>query len=110
MKKYSIALACAAIVALATTSVPTAKADVLNIGGDIGVFSDYVWRGQVQTAATPAVQGDVVFSTDALEGLSATIWGSNTNSGVSEWDFVVDFSNSIGDIGYSAGGIDYTYL
>jgi len=111
MKKYSIALACAAIIALATTSAPAAKADTVNIGGDIGVFSNYVWRG-IDTNGNAAVQGDIVLSTDALEGLSATAWFSNAGASTQEWDFILDYSNSIEDmnLAYSAGVIYYTFL
>ncbi|HXH73243.1 MAG TPA: TorF family putative porin, partial [Mariprofundaceae bacterium] len=52
-----------------------AQADDLSISGDLGAFSQYVWRGVPQNASKAAVQGDV---SAALGGLSGTVWFSNS--------------------------------
>jgi len=90
-------------------------AEEMSISGDIGVASQYVWRGAVQKGQ-PAVQGDLGVS---YEGFSTSAWFSNSyaspdpqtlNKEVIEFDFTADYSGSIGDFGYSVGGIYYTYL
>jgi uncharacterized protein (TIGR02001 family) len=92
-----------------------AQAEEISISGDIGVASQYVWRGVVQKGQ-PAVQGDLGVS---YEGLSVSAWFSNSYASpdpqtlgkeVIEFDFTADYSGSVGDVGYSAGGIYYTYL
>jgi len=99
-------------------STTAAQAEDLSIGGDLGVASQYVWRGVPQTASKPAVQGDVGAS---LGGLSAGVWFSNAYGStapqfggrdVVEFDWTLDYSGSIADSGvdYSVGYIGYTYL
>jgi len=95
-----------------------AQAEELSISGDIGVYSQYVWRGIEQTANSTAVQGDVGA---AYGGLSASVWFSNTypspapqyaGKDAVEFDWTVDYSGDILDtgLGFSVGGIGYTYL
>jgi len=99
---------------LATGNIQ-AKAEELSISGDIGVASQYVWRGAVQKGQ-PAVQGDLGVS---YQGLSVSTWFSSSYASpdpqtlgkeVIEFDFTADYSGSVGDLGYSVGGIYYTYL
>jgi len=112
-KSYLVMLMASTMGMAANTSV--AQAEDLSISGDIGVASQYVWRGALQKGQ-PAVQGDLGVS---IEGFSASTWFSNSyaspdpqtlNKEVIEFDFTADYSGSIGDVGYSVGGIYYTYL
>ncbi|HKJ61654.1 MAG TPA: TorF family putative porin [Hyphomicrobiales bacterium] len=95
-----------------------AQAEDLSVSGDIGVVSQYVWRGVPQTSSKAAVQGDLGV---ALGGLSASVWFSNAYASpnpqfaghdVVEFDWTVDYSGDIGEtgLGYSVGAIGYTYL
>ncbi len=95
-----------------------AQAEDVSVSGDIGVYSQYVWRGVEQTVNSTAVQGDLGV---AMGGLSAGVWFSNTypagapqyaGKDVVEFDWTVDYSGDIGStgLGYSVGGIAYTYL
>ncbi len=88
----------------------------LEVTGDIGVFSKYVWRGVMYTKGKPAVQGDMGVG---LGDFSASVWFSNdyespapqfAGRDTTEFDWTLDYSGSTGDIGYSMGGIYYTYL
>ncbi len=93
----------------------------MELTGDIGVASQYVWRGVVQSTDTsggsrPAVQGDVGIG---IGDFSASMWFSNSypspdpqtlNKSVEEFDWTLDYSGSFGDLGYSLGGIYYTYM
>lgn len=101
-----------------TTAVTPAQASDLEVSGDMGVVSQYVWRGVTQTNGKTAVQGDLGVS---ISGLSASVWFSNAypspapqfnNRDVVEFDWTLDYSNSFGDSGvdYSVGAIGYTYL
>jgi len=98
-----------------TAGLGTAPAAAVSLSGDIGVFSQYVWRGVPQNVGLPAVQGD--FSADLGGGASAGVWysdsygtGNGTGANVVEFDWTLDYSGSVGALGYSVGGIYYSYL
>ena len=114
MKKSYLATISALMLVLVSGTIP-AKAEELSISGDIGVASQYVWRGSMQKGQ-PAVQGDLGVS---YQGLLVSSWFSNSYASpdpqtlgkeVIEFDFSADYSDSVGDVGYSIGGIYYTYL
>jgi len=113
-KKSYLAMLMASAIGV-SASATVAHAEDLSISGDIGVASQYVWRGAVQKGQ-PAVQGDIGI---AIDGLSLSSWFSNSypspdpqtlNKEVIEFDFTADYSGSVGDVGYSVGGIYYTYM
>ncbi|MDX8406100.1 MAG: TorF family putative porin [Mariprofundus sp.] len=115
MKKYYLGMIMAGLMGSAGSATVAQADDGLAIGGDIGVASQYVWRGVVQKG-TAAVQGDLTASYD---GFSTSAWFSNSYASpdpqsagkeVVEFDFSADYSGSIGDVGYSVGGIYYTYM
>jgi len=90
-----------------------ARAEGSAIGGDVGVFSQYMWRGMQQTA-TPSVQGDL--GVDLGGGLSGSVWFASLNANTAqggqrtEFDFTLDYSGEAGGLSYSVGAIGYTYL
>jgi len=101
-----------------TAAITPAQAGDLELSGDMGVVSQYVWRGVTQTTGKTAVQGDFAVG---ISGLSASVWFSNayqspapqfSGRDVVEFDWTLDYSNSFGDSGldYSIGAIGYTYL
>ncbi|MDQ6988914.1 MAG: hypothetical protein Q9M19_03455, partial [Mariprofundaceae bacterium] len=90
----------------------TAHADGVTPFYDIGVQSQYIWRGDAQSVNNDlSVQGDA--GIDAGNGFSANVWfatGVDVGTGAeTEVDFTVDYSGEAGDIGYSVGYIAYTY-
>jgi len=87
--------------------VSAAEAEEVAISGDIGVYSQYMWRGMQQTASA-SVQGDL--NVDSGMGLSANVWFASLAGPSTEFDFTVDYSGEIGDVGYSIGAIAYSYL
>ena len=109
LKNYAMALMVGT--GLMGVSAPSQAAD-LEIGADIGVYSEYVWRGAAYSAGAPAVQGD--FATSFNDNLSANVWFSNVIGGVNgpstEFDYTLDYSGEAGDIGYSVGVIAYRFL
>jgi uncharacterized protein (TIGR02001 family) len=90
----------------------------LVVSGDVGIASQYIWRGVTQTNGKTAIQGDLGV---ALGDASASVWFSNAypstapqfgGRDVVEFDWTLDYSSSFGDsgVGYSVGAIGYTYL
>jgi uncharacterized protein (TIGR02001 family) len=85
---------------------------------NIGVTSDYLFRGISQTGHDAAIQGGVDYAHSS--GFYLGAWGSNVgwiedyqgyDSGSIELDFYGGFRNSIGDTGisYDVGAIQYYY-
>jgi len=83
------------------------------ISGDIGIYSQYMWRG-VQQTQNASVQGDL--GADITDGLSANVWfaapgGNNAAAGnVTEFDWTIDYSGEVGGLSYSLGYVYYSYL
>ncbi len=109
-------LSAVAMVGVMAASVPSAQAvDMESIFSDtevtssnIGLYSQYVWRGQRQGAGAMSVQGDVGIEHDS--GVSGNVWFATLGSGnVTEFDFTMDYSADLGFMGYSAGVILYRY-
>jgi uncharacterized protein (TIGR02001 family) len=102
-----------------------------NFTGNVGLFSQYIFRGLTQTNRDPAVQGgfDYAHST----GLYAGTWASNisfpkenastpftgaagsgttgtySQGGSLEWDFYGGYKGTVGDFGYDLGTLYYWY-
>lgn len=84
----------------------------LNISGNVGLTTDYVFRGVSQTDESAAVQGSVDFNHDS--GLHAGVWASNIDfnnpdDGSLETDIYAGFANEVGGFTYDVGGIYYAY-
>ena len=107
MKAMKIALvAAAATVALSGA----AMAEELKLSYNVGVTSDYVFRGVSQTQEDPAVQGGV----DATYGLGyAGVWASNvdfgSNNPSTEIDFYAGVRPTYADVSFDLGVLYYSY-
>lgn len=81
------------------------------VTGNVGVFSDYVFRGITQTGGEPAVQGGIDYS--HASGLYVGTWTSNISGfgggSTFETDFYGGFAGKAGDLGYDVGLILYYY-
>lgn len=94
------------------SAVPAAQAE---ISGNIGVTSNYLWRGVSQTMNSAAVSGGIDYSHE--KGFYAGTWISNVDWGSpeddlgtgAEVDFYAGFSGGKGDFGYDVGYIYYYY-
>jgi len=93
---------------LGFTAITPAQASDMEVSGDLGVYSQYMWRGIQQAAGASSVQGDL--NLDTGTGLSANAWFASLNSNSTEFDFTIDYSGEVSGISYSAGFIAYTFL
>lgn len=120
MRKSFIALSMAAMsgipaMASAQTAAPAAAAPTPEhtITGNVGLFSEYRFRGISQTFAKPAIQGGFDYS--HANGIYLGNWNSNVNSGVGfpagniEMDFYGGWKKSWDDWGLDVGFIYYYY-
>lgn len=109
-------------IALATTLAVSAMAVPLaaqaGMTGNIGVFSQYVLRGNAISPenSSAALQGGFDWSNDS--GVYLGYWGSNLGYATSPYkagqgfenDFYGGYSGTSGKVSYSAGLIGYKYL
>lgn len=117
----SVILAALAVpgIAMAEDAAPATPASPFT--ANVGVVSDYVWRGISQTSHNPAIQGGFDYAHSS--GFYAGLWGSNvswivdtgtttggTGSAGLELDTYFGFKNSFaGDFNYDVGFIRYNY-
>ncbi|MDX8392514.1 MAG: TorF family putative porin [Mariprofundaceae bacterium] len=120
MKKYIIAAAIIVTGLAASGQAQAASAGGISASADVGVYNQYIWRGAPQNTNKAATQGDFSLSMPVGPGdLSASVWASNTFASPApqfagqdaiEFDWTLDYSASVGDLGVSIGSIYYTYL
>ncbi len=91
--------------------VPICRAEPDTVGGNVGLFSDYVFRGQSQTNEHLAIQGGFDWSHES--GIYAGVWGSNVDFGSdaqAEVDYYLGYAGSFSEsTGYDIGYIYYSY-
>ena len=106
MKKLHASLGTAALLA---ALAPAANAE---LSANIGVTSNYMWRGVTQTDDGAAVQGGIDWAHESgfyLGTWASNIkWGSDMSSGV-EVDFYGGYGGEFNDFGYDVGLIYYYY-
>jgi uncharacterized protein (TIGR02001 family) len=117
----SLALAFTALAGAAQAQTPAAATPPPpehTVTANVGLFSEYIFRGISQTAGEPAVQGGFDYAHSS--GFYAGTWGSNVswledfgayNRSSLEWDFYGGFKANIGDSDffYDVGTIYYYY-
>jgi len=117
LKKALVAAAVAAT--LAPGIATAAESSPHTLTGNVGFFSQYIFRGLTQTDKEPAIQGGFDYSHST--GFYLGTWGSNVSvlrdtglysaGGSLEWDFYGGYKGSFGksDFGYDVGLLQYWY-
>lgn len=114
MRKSLLAVAIASSFGVPTVAVAQESAHTLS--GNVGFFSQYIFRGIKQTDGKPALQGG--FDYAHKSGFYAGTWASNVSwladagaytASSLEWDFYGGYKGSFGDFGYDAGLLSYVY-
>lgn len=90
-------------IAVATLMSGQAMAE---LSGNVAASSNYLWRGQTQTAGNAAVSGGIDYSHGS--GVYAGIWASNIEADT-EIDLYAGFGGEVSGIGYDLGYITYAY-
>ncbi len=106
MKKLSLV----ALLALGTLgSASTIQASELEISGNIGAASNYIWRGMTQTQDKSSVNGGADLK---YNGFYTGAWASNVDFGTQanfEVDGYVGYSNTINDFLFDFSYTKYMY-
>ena len=95
-----------------------AETSEFSVSGNVGLFSDYIFRGYTQTKEDPALQGG--FDVEHESGAYAGVWASNVNwtteggymdDNSLELDFYGGFAGGLGEtgIGYDVGILKFYY-
>ncbi len=111
----SLATAALAVPSLADAQAPAAAAPASphTFTGNVGLYSDYRFRGISQTFKQPAIQGGFDYSHSS--GWYAGNWNSSINTGAGfpgggiEMDFYGGWKKTWGDWGLDLGAIYYYY-
>jgi uncharacterized protein (TIGR02001 family) len=119
-KKTLLAGAVAAAILPLTAAAADAPASPHTITGNVGFFSQYIFRGLTQTNRKPALQGGLDYSHSS--GFYAGTWGSNiswladgvppsySSGGSLEWDFYGGYKWSLPyDMTLDLGTLYYWY-
>lgn len=111
--------------ASASAIAADAPASPHTLTANVGLYSQYVFRGLTQTNEDPALQGGFDYSHSS--GFYLGVWGSNVSwlkenattttsvagsyksGGSLELDFYGGYKGSIGDFGYDVGLLQYYY-
>ena len=104
MSNYSKTLVLGSVLAAATMASSAALADVT---ANIGVTSNYLWRGVTQTANESAVSGGLDYSHES--GAYIGTWVSSLGGYQYENDVYLGYAGEASDISYDIGYILYRY-
>lgn len=103
-------------VVMAEEAAKAAETAPYTVAYNVGLFSQYIFRGLTQTREDPALQGGIDFTHSS--GFYAGAWGSNVSwledagaydRSSLELDLYGGYSNTIGDITYNVGALQYYY-
>lgn len=119
MRKLTRTLVLAGMASMpaALSSAPAMAADAPTsphtLTANVGLVSNYIFRGLTQTFGKPAIQGGMDYS--HASGAYAGLWGSNISShqyagGTMELDYYFGYNGKLaGDWGWTAGFYGYYY-
>ncbi|AHE97948.1 TorF family putative porin [Thioalkalivibrio paradoxus] len=112
MKKFTrSAVSTAAIAAMSTGGLALSSTASAELSANIGVVSNYLFRGVTQTDDSAAIQGGIDFEHDS--GFYAGTWASNVDFGDDtgyELDLYLGFAGELANgIGYDVGYVYYAY-
>lgn len=119
-------LASAGLVSVPALAADAAPASPHTLTANVGIYSQYIFRGLTQTNGDPAIQGGFDYShasgfylgtwasniswlKENYTSTTGSVSGSYKSGGSMEWDFYGGYKGSIGDFGYDVGLLQYYY-
>jgi len=110
MKSFRKTVLATAVIA-ASAAAGVAQAEV---SANIGVTSNYIWRGASQSGDAASVSGGVDYAND--NGVYAGTWVGSLSAedddefGGAELDLYFGYGNEVGEVSYDFGYVYYAYL
>lgn len=105
--KFTKTLIASSILAASSLTATVQAADASPITANIGVASNYVWRGVTQSADEAAVSGGIDYAHDS--GFYAGGWWSNLAGNQYEQDLYAGYGFDAGPVSLDVGYIEYMY-
>jgi uncharacterized protein (TIGR02001 family) len=94
--------------ALGVALAPVAQTAHAEVSANIGVTSNYIWRGVTQTNEDPAVSGGIDYAHDS--GFYVGTWTSNVDFADYEWDIYGGYGGNLtDDVSFDINTIYYAY-
>lgn len=106
MKKLHKIIAASLLASAATAGSSVALAES-PLTANVGVTSNYIWRGVTQTSDISAVSGGIDYA--HASGAYVGTWVSNLDGGQFEQDLYVGYGFEAGPVGLDVGYIKYMY-
>lgn len=108
----AVAALLAAAPVMAAEEPAQAETPTWTVSSNVGIFSQYIFRGIGYTQKQPAIQGG--FDIAHKSGLYAGVWATNVSSDAFagsnvEFDFYGGYANSIGEVTYDVGLLQFFY-
>ena len=108
MKKLHKLIAASLLVSASTMGSGVVLAADAPLTANIGITSNYMWRGATQTSNLSAISGGIDYA--HASGAYVGIWTSNTTTGTGyEQDLYAGYSFDAGPVGLDIGYISYMY-
>lgn len=104
MKLKALSLSVATIIA---SSLFTPVSAIAETSANVGVTSNYLWRGFEQTDGDPAVFGGLDWASE--DGFYVGTWASTVDGADAEVDLYGGYAFTSGDVDYDLGYIIYLY-
>lgn len=103
MKSIKTLLATAVAASSAMVAVPASA----ELGASVSLATAYLWRGQDLGNGSPAISGDIVYSTGGAYG---GVWGSSGDDSLgNEYDLFVGYGAEFGDVSVDLSVWNYIY-
>lgn len=116
MKTLSKAIAASALALGASHAMAYELGGGFDASANVGVVSDYMWRGITQTRNGAALQGgvDLTYAINDSSSLYLGTWGSNINFDLApqadtEQDFYAGYGFTVGDFSFDLKRTEYHY-
>ena len=104
MKKMTTSLVLGSVLAASSLMSGAAMAE---LSGNIGVTSNYLWRGVTQSSDISAVSGGIDYAHES--GFYAGTWTSNLSGNDYELDLYAGYGMKAGQVDLDFGAISYEY-
>jgi len=106
MKKFTHLMVCAA--ALSTAGMSTVAVAESPLTSNVGITSNYIWRGKTQSSDDSATSGGIDYA--HASGFYAGTWVSSVGGNSQyEQDYYLGFSGKAGELSYDVSYVMYTY-
>lgn len=116
MQKSKLLVALLGALSVAPVLAADAPASAFTPSANVGIFSDYIFRGVTQTGKNPTLQGgfDLAHSSGAYAGVwsSSISWISDAGTATkvgTEFDTYAGYKGEVAGVGYDVGFLRYNY-